>query len=81
MLANGELFRTVCGHDLIADFGSPDKTRVGSLNKPSYAEFVETSEPSQAECELWIYNAGRRSGTAAHISMETCQSIRLRLRS
>jgi hypothetical protein len=52
MLANGKLFRTVCGHDLIADCGSRDNTRLASLHETSYAEFVETPQPSQANCEL-----------------------------
>jgi hypothetical protein len=52
MLANGKLFRTVCGHDLTADCGSRDNTRLASLHETSYAEFVETPPPSQADCEL-----------------------------
>jgi hypothetical protein len=45
MLANGKLFRTVCGHDLIADCGSRDNMRLASLHETSYAEFVETPSP------------------------------------
>jgi hypothetical protein len=69
MLANGKLFRTVCGHDLTADCGSRDNTRLASLHETSYAEFVETPPPSQADCELEIYNPGRRAGTTALIPL------------